>query len=220
MDNLSTNMKKSSRTFVLVCLIFCACQSPTKKTSSNLEPITGKLNVLYLENYLGDGSDNPHAQLQKLLEPEGRPGHPRKDKLIFHSYHNTDNYLTYGIWPTENGPRKFDNTQVQILKVGGESGDVITGQEFYFGDQQLVEADISVLKTLINQPEAKYILFKPLIITVEDSYHNSVTHLFYQLYKSTSNNIYSFTDKYLIQKTSATGTIPVQTDPSPPAKSN
>ena len=194
-------------------------------TRATLAPMTGKLNVLYLENYL-DGADRSHAQLEKLIDDfEGRG----KDKLILHSLHNSANQLTYGIWQREMAGRRFDYSNVQVLKVSPEEfGDPIDGQEFYFGDQQLGRRDIAILRLFMNNPPAgddptsgaKYIIFKPVITP---NTGNNNRHLFYELYKSDEitgfQNIFT-NPKNKIRLDSAAVESLIKTDPSPPATAN
>ena len=189
-------------------------------TGATLAPITGKLNVLYLENYV-DGTDSSHAQLGKLLAMVA--GH-RKDKLICHSFHDSANAMTYGVWPCDNGNKKFDYNEVQVLKVSSEElGDPIDGREFYFGDQQLIARDIVVLKRLINDTTARYVLFKPVISLKTDEFSNNSSHLSYELYKSRTLTgfVSVFKDpNNRITYTAATGEILIGTNPSPPATAN
>jgi hypothetical protein len=122
--------------------------------------IVDKLFDLVLENWDAPG----HNQLAMLLLPKN----PKHKKLFLQFYLNSSGDISLAAYVGKKRRRKFDPAP-QILTVRA-SRDVqvdLSGKHIYLSDQEIStekqngEKNINTLRSIINDPKYKFIIFRP-----------------------------------------------------------
>jgi hypothetical protein len=121
--------------------------------------ISSKLETLYLQN------DPGNPQLDSIINQTGS-----KNKLIVQfRIDRTQKKFTLGIWPSKSKNQNIDTNRMQVLKIkpspAAAGMDLMKDFSYVFmGDQQIGGKTYFILKTHVNDPAYRYIIFKPRII--------------------------------------------------------
>lgn len=138
------NSRKVILHLLLYAIVFSSCAS---KISTNLS-------TLYLQNDAG----NP--QLDNLITKS-----THNDKLIVQFYYSQSKRLSIGLWPASFGNINIDTARVERLQSLKKGHFNLKGHNIFLGDQQIDNATISRLRNILNDPNHKYIFFRPRMIT-------------------------------------------------------
>lgn len=159
------------------------------QNDSVINCISPKLETLYLQN------DSTYPQLDSIINQTGS-----KHKLIVQfRIDRVQKKFTLGIWPSKEKNQQIDTNRMQVLKIkpspAAAGMDLMKDFSYVFmGDQQIGGKTYFILRTHVNDPAFRYIIFKPRIIPGN--------HVIYDI--STSTDLVS------------DGTLIGSTNPSPP----
>lgn len=127
--------------------------STESKTKTNAQAnMSTNLDILYIQN------DSAKPQLDNLIT---KPQH--KEKLTIQFHHTDSGKLTIGLWPSKKKNQNIDTSKVEIAKNLRGHFD-ISNYNIFLGDQQIHDTIIAKLRTVLFQPQHKFIFFTPRMV--------------------------------------------------------